>query len=225
MRLVGSSPTGGIEVHRGTGANGNTSVLQAGVRGSTPLSSTNPPIKEGLLGIHHEPLREVVENLLREQRELVANTDALTAAVSANEAAVAANTTAVEAVVELVNSKSDQAAVDAATSAVANSTTQVAANTATLDKLVNPPVAPTVTAVSPASGAAAGGTAVTVTGTALTGATAVLFGTETATNLVVVSDTEVTVDSPAGTDGTSVDVTVTTPVGTSIDSVTFAYVE
>ena len=70
---------------------------------------------------------------------------------------------------------------------------------------------PTVTGLSPASGTAAGGTPVTVTGTGFTGATAVDFGTTAATNLDVVSDTSITVDSPAGT-GT-VDVTVTTPVG------------
>lgn len=177
---------------------------------------------------HHEdhPLREVLEALLRDQRELVANTAALTSAVADNEAAVAANTRAVEAVVTLINNDSDQAAVDAATTAVENSTTQVVANTATLDKVVNPPVAPTVTGISPASGPAAGGTAVTVTGTALTGATAVTFDSVDATNVVVVSDTEVTADAPAGTDGTSPVVYVVTPEGTSpASAVTYTYAE
>ena len=56
----------------------------------------------------------------------------------------------------------------------------------------------------------------TITGTGFTGATAVDFGTTPATNFTVVSDTTITADSPAGT-GT-VDVTVTTPAGTSATS-------
>jgi hypothetical protein len=73
--------------------------------------------------------------------------------------------------------------------------------------------APTVTAVAPTSGPAAGGTSVTITGTNLTGATAVHFGAALATALVVHSATSVTATSPAGT-GT-VDITVTTAGGTS----------
>ncbi|WP_246801360.1 IPT/TIG domain-containing protein [Bradyrhizobium genosp. L] len=72
---------------------------------------------------------------------------------------------------------------------------------------------PTVTAVSPASGPAAGGTSVTVTGTNFTGATAVKFGASNATGFTVNSATSITATSPAGT-GT-VDITVTTPAGTS----------
>ena len=69
--------------------------------------------------------------------------------------------------------------------------------------------APTVTGISPTSGPAAGGTLVTITGTGFTGATAVDFGTNPATDLTVVNDTTITADSPAGT-GT-VDVTVDDP--------------
>ena len=71
----------------------------------------------------------------------------------------------------------------------------------------------TVTGLTPTFGPAAGGTSVAITGTGFTGATEVDFGTTAATNLVVVNDTSLTVDSPAGT-GT-VDVTVTSPGGTS----------
>ena len=53
----------------------------------------------------------------------------------------------------------------------------------------------------------------TITGTGFTGATAVDFGTTAATGLTVVNDTTITADSPAGTG--IVDVTVTTPGGTS----------
>ena len=74
---------------------------------------------------------------------------------------------------------------------------------------------PTVSGLSPTAGPAVGGTLVTITGTGFTGATAVDFGTTPATDFTVVSDTSITADSPAGT-GT-VDVTVTTPGGTSAD--------
>ena len=73
---------------------------------------------------------------------------------------------------------------------------------------------PVVTAVSPTGGQAAGGTMVTITGQALTGATTVDFGAGNAAGgVTVVSATQVTATAPAGT-GT-VDVTVTTPGGTS----------
>jgi IPT/TIG domain len=70
--------------------------------------------------------------------------------------------------------------------------------------------------VSPSSGLAKGGTVVTITGARLTGATKVLFGTKAATAVTVNSDSQITATSPAGS-GT-VDVTVTTPNGTSAKS-------
>ncbi|WP_312692823.1 IPT/TIG domain-containing protein [Caproiciproducens sp.] len=73
---------------------------------------------------------------------------------------------------------------------------------------------PTVTSISPASGSA--GTTVTITGTGFTGASAVKFGTDSATSVTVDSDTQITATSPAGS-GT-VDVTVTTAGGTSATS-------
>jgi hypothetical protein len=72
---------------------------------------------------------------------------------------------------------------------------------------------PMVTGISPASGAPAGGTTVTITGLSFTGVTAVNFGSTPATSFTFVSDSEVTAVSPAGT-GT-VPITITTPVGTS----------
>jgi hypothetical protein len=75
---------------------------------------------------------------------------------------------------------------------------------------------PTVTGVEPNHGPAAGGTSVTITGANLTGASAVRFGSTSATSFKVNSDTSITAVSPAGT-GT-VDVTVTTPSGTSATS-------
>ncbi|HZE15541.1 MAG TPA: IPT/TIG domain-containing protein, partial [Mycobacterium sp.] len=75
------------------------------------------------------------------------------------------------------------------------------------------PVTPVVSSVSPASGPAAGGTTVTVSGTGLYGATAVNFGATPATSFKVDTPSQVTAVAPAGT-GT-VDVTVTTAGGTS----------
>ncbi|MES2203094.1 MAG: IPT/TIG domain-containing protein, partial [Patescibacteria group bacterium] len=82
---------------------------------------------------------------------------------------------------------------------------------------VVPPPAPTVSAVSPTSGTTAGGTLVTITGTDFTGATAVMFGTTSATGVIIASSTSLTAISPAHAAGT-VDVTVTTPSGTSATS-------
>ncbi len=74
--------------------------------------------------------------------------------------------------------------------------------------------APTVTQIAPAAGPTGGGTSVTITGTGFTGANAVDFGSNAATNVTVVSGTQITATAPAGSAGT-VDVTVTTPGGTS----------
>jgi hypothetical protein len=72
---------------------------------------------------------------------------------------------------------------------------------------------PSITAISPTLGPPAGGTTVTLTGVNFSGATAVAFGTKAAASFTVVSGTSVRAVSPSGT-GT-VDITVTTPYGTS----------
>jgi alpha-tubulin suppressor-like RCC1 family protein len=72
---------------------------------------------------------------------------------------------------------------------------------------------PTITGVSPALGAAAGGATVTITGLELTGATAVKFGMSEATGFTVNSSSSITATAPPGT--ATVDVTVTTSSGTS----------
>jgi YVTN family beta-propeller protein len=73
---------------------------------------------------------------------------------------------------------------------------------------------PAVTGVSPNAGPLTTGTSVTITGTNLTGATTVKFGTNPATIVGSCTATSCTVIAPAGTAGT-VDVTVTTVGGTS----------
>ncbi|HEY1449547.1 MAG TPA: penicillin acylase family protein [Solirubrobacteraceae bacterium] len=72
---------------------------------------------------------------------------------------------------------------------------------------------PTVTHVAPESGPQAGGTTVTIAGTLFGEASAVKFGSTPASEFTVNSGTSITAVAPAGT-GT-VDVSVTTPAGTS----------
>jgi hypothetical protein len=76
--------------------------------------------------------------------------------------------------------------------------------------------APTVSSVSPSSGTSNGGTQVVLSGSAFTGTTGVRFGATPATNFTVSSDSQITATSPAGNG--IVDVTVTTPGGTSATS-------
>jgi hypothetical protein len=76
------------------------------------------------------------------------------------------------------------------------------------------PPAPTVTSLTPVSGPIAGGTTVTVTGTGFTSATTVNFGAVAGTNVLIGSDTSLTVSSPAQGAG-QIDVTVVGPGGTS----------
>ncbi|HWG09109.1 MAG TPA: alkaline phosphatase family protein [Solirubrobacteraceae bacterium] len=73
---------------------------------------------------------------------------------------------------------------------------------------------PTVTGVAPASGPAGGGTSVSVAGTGFVGATSVRFGASRASTYTTESSSAMTVSSPALPAG-NVDVTVTTPNGTS----------
>lgn len=76
---------------------------------------------------------------------------------------------------------------------------------------------PVVAELEPATGPAAGGNHVTVTGGHFTGATDVDFGANAATEFTVVSDTKIVATAPAGSAGT-VAVTVTTGHGTSTDT-------
>jgi hypothetical protein len=84
--------------------------------------------------------------------------------------------------------------------------------TSTADRFTYLPV-PTITSISPTSGPVAGGTNVTITGTGFTEVSKVLFG-PTVSIFTVNSSTQITVISPPSSAGT-VDVTVTTPGGTS----------
>jgi hypothetical protein len=77
---------------------------------------------------------------------------------------------------------------------------------------------PVVKSVSRVSGVNLGGEQVTLTGTGFTGASAVSFGTVPAASFTVNSDTSITATAPAQSSGL-VDITVTTPEGTSVDSI------
>jgi hypothetical protein len=77
---------------------------------------------------------------------------------------------------------------------------------------------PAVSGVSPDAGPTAGGNTVTITGTGFSSDSTVDFGSGTAFNVYVVSSTEITASAPGGTPGLPVDVTVTTPAGTSATS-------
>ncbi|MER5917383.1 IPT/TIG domain-containing protein [Streptomyces sp. NPDC001982] len=74
--------------------------------------------------------------------------------------------------------------------------------------------APTVTALTPVQGLVSGGTVVTVTGTNLSGATAVRFDTTAAASFTVNSATQITAVTPVRSAGAA-PVTVITPGGVS----------
>jgi hypothetical protein len=73
---------------------------------------------------------------------------------------------------------------------------------------------PAISGITPRTGSTLGGTVVTIIGTGFTGATAVTFGTVSATSFTVNSATSITATAPA--QGVSVvDIHVTTPIATS----------
>jgi hypothetical protein len=81
---------------------------------------------------------------------------------------------------------------------------------------------PAVTIVSPASGPLAGGTVLTITGTAFTGATAVSVGGGAATSFNVFGDVAILAITPAGSAGAA-SVQVITPGGTSVNNSLYTY--
>ncbi|MGE5057516.1 MAG: beta strand repeat-containing protein [Acidobacteriota bacterium] len=84
--------------------------------------------------------------------------------------------------------------------------------------------APTVTGVTPSSGTTSGGTPVTITGTNFATGATVTVGNAGATNVVVVSGTQITATTPPGSAG-AVTVTVSNPGGqTGGLSAAFTYI-
>ena len=90
--------------------------------------------------------------------------------------------------------------------------------------LINTSVAmpPAVASVAPATGSAGGGTSVTITGTAFTGATAVTFGGVSATSFTINSARSITAVAPPHAAG-AVAIEVTTPNGTGTGAGLFTY--
>ncbi|HXQ58748.1 MAG TPA: IPT/TIG domain-containing protein, partial [Acidimicrobiales bacterium] len=86
--------------------------------------------------------------------------------------------------------------------------------TSSADRFTFVPPPPVVTALSPSSGPATGGTNVTITGTNFTGATSILFGATAASSFTVHSSSSIAAEAPAAAPG-PVDVTVTTSGGKS----------
>ncbi len=82
---------------------------------------------------------------------------------------------------------------------------------------ISHPSVPTVISLSPSAGPTSGGTVVTITGTNFTAVSTVNFGSTPAQNFIVDSATQITAVSPPGSPGI-VNVTVTTPFGTSATS-------
>jgi IPT/TIG domain-containing protein/PASTA domain-containing protein len=85
--------------------------------------------------------------------------------------------------------------------------------------------APAITSIAPDFGPVTGDTTVTITGTNLTAASAVKFGSTSATGFTVDSETQITAIAPPSTKVGPVDVTVTTLAGTSptVNSDQFTY--
>jgi len=82
--------------------------------------------------------------------------------------------------------------------------------------------APTVSSVTPSSGNIAGGTSVVIAGSNFAGATSVKFGTTSASNVVVNSNTQIHATAPAHAAG-AVSVTVTTTNGTNAANSLYTY--
>lgn len=85
-----------------------------------------------------------------------------------------------------------------------------------------PPTAPTIASVDPATGTAAGGTSVRITGTNLAGTSTITFGGANATNVTVDSATQVTLTTPAHAAG-AVDVVLTASGGTVTKTEGYTY--
>jgi IPT/TIG domain len=91
---------------------------------------------------------------------------------------------------------------------------------------VKPAGFPDITLLTPASGNVAGGTVVTITGSAFDGATAVNFGRTvlTGNDFTIVNTKTITVVAPASALGIPVAISIVTPFGSS-NSKTYTYVD
>ncbi|OGX89393.1 hypothetical protein BEN47_07040 [Hymenobacter lapidarius] len=105
------------------------------------------------------------------------------------------------------------------TNTVAGFNPRISIDDISITNFTAPVLVPTITSFTPSTGGP--GTAVTITGTNFTGATAVKIGSFAVTNFTVVSATSITLVVPAGTGSVSGLLTVTTPGGTATSAATF----
>jgi uncharacterized delta-60 repeat protein len=110
----------------------------------------------------------------------------------------------------VVNASTITAVTPAGTAGTASVRVTTPAGTSAANSLFTYVTPPAVTAVSPAIGATAGGTSVTITGTGFANVTGVKFGANAAASFVVNSATQITAVTPVGTAGTA---SVTVQVG------------
>jgi len=125
--------------------------------------------------------------------------------------------------VTVVNATTITATTPAGTAGNANVVVTTPGGSGTGSGLFTYVAAPTVTSISPTSGPMAGGTAITIIGTNLSGATSVTIGGTAAIGVAVVNATTITATTPAGAAGAA-NVVVTTPGGTGTGSGLFTYV-
>jgi hypothetical protein len=112
--------------------------------------------------------------------------------------------------VAVVNNTTITAATPAGSAGAARVTVTVNGQSGSLTNGFTYGASPTVNNVSPNRGSTLGGTAVTITGANFATGATVTFGAAAATNVVVVSGTQITAATPAGNAG-AVTVTVTNP--------------
>ena len=111
---------------------------------------------------------------------------------------------------------STQASIDVETQSSGQPSAVPSSAVPTAPPTTSPIPMPIVSGITPTTGPASGGTSITLSGAHLSNTTSVSFGSTTANNFHIDSDTQITAVSPAGS-GT-VDVTVTTSGGTSATS-------
>lgn len=153
--------------------------------------------------MHEHEILEKIDELTRKVDKLMGDTTAL-------DAAITKLGTDQQALIAALQAQDDQPAIDAATAQV------IALDDAAVAAV--PATAPTVTGVSPSTGSVAGGETIVVTGTGFDAAATVNFGSTGASSVTVDSATQIAAVAPAASSAGTVDITVTTPAGTSATS-------
>ena len=129
--------------------------------------------------------------------------------------------------VTVVSSTSITCLTPAGTPGVVDVSVTTSGGTATLDDAFTYNAGPALTGVAPGNGPSSGGTALTLTGTGFTangaGTNTVTVGGAPCASVTSTSDTQITCNSPPGTAGTAVDVTVSNANGSATLTGGFTY--